>query len=68
MAQILKAKRKPLKSVRRSRGKSKASSVLAKAQVKAKARHARMLEYAKTHRPPQSWFEQNDCPFTPTKG
>ncbi len=52
---MLKAKAKPQK---RARQKPKSSSLLAKAQAKAKARHERMLEYAKKHRPPQSWFEQ----------
>jgi len=62
---MLKAKAKLSKSPRKPK---KASTALVQAQAKAKARHQRLLEYAKTHRPPQSWFDQNDCPFTPTKG
>jgi hypothetical protein len=29
--------------------------------------NAQLLKLAEKHRPPQSWFEQNDLPFTPTK-
>jgi hypothetical protein len=61
---MLKAKSSPSKSSRR---KPKLTA-LAKAQAHAKARHQRLLEYAKTHSPPQSWFEQNDLPFQPKKG
>jgi len=47
-----------------------------KAAPAAKARKAprtdaaqaqRLLKLAKKHRPPQSWFDQTDCPFEPTK-
>jgi hypothetical protein len=27
----------------------------------------RLLKLAERHRPPQSWFDQTDCPFEPTK-
>ncbi len=64
---MVKTKHKP-KAARRSQSKSKSASTLAKAQSKAKARHARMPAYAKTHRPPQSWFDEDGCPFQPTKG
>ena len=62
---MLKAKPKLAK---RTRQKPPASATLSKAQAKAKARHQKMFEYAKTHRPPQSWFDEKDCPFQPTKG
>jgi len=29
--------------------------------------NARLLKRAKARRLPQTWFEQTDCPFTPTK-
>jgi hypothetical protein len=29
--------------------------------------NARLLKLVARHRPPQSWFEQTDVPFTPTK-
>jgi len=28
---------------------------------------AKLLKLAEKHRPPQSWFDQTDVPFTPTK-
>jgi len=31
------------------------------------AQAQRLLKLAKKHRPPQSWFDQTDCPFEPTK-
>jgi hypothetical protein len=31
------------------------------------AQAQRLLKLAKKNRPPQSWFEQTDCPFEPTK-
>jgi hypothetical protein len=61
---MLKAKSKAAKP-RRAKPKT---SALAKAQAKAKARHERLLQYARAHRPPQSWFEQNDVPFQPKRG
>jgi hypothetical protein len=29
--------------------------------------NAKLLKLAKKHRPPQSWFDDTDVPFTPAK-
>jgi hypothetical protein len=29
--------------------------------------NAQLLKLAAKHRPPQSWFDETDLPFTPTK-
>jgi hypothetical protein len=66
---MLRATSKLSKPTRLPATKKKAlqSVTLSKAQAKAKERHDRLLRSVKNNRPPQEWFDQNDCPFTPTK-
>jgi hypothetical protein len=49
----------PVKSERRRKPVKQAS--------RTQASNARLKKLAKVHRPPQEWFEQSDCPFSPAK-
>ena len=49
--------------VKRARRRKPAKAPASTAQ----ASNTRLKKLAKVHRPPQEWFEQTDCPFTPAK-
>jgi len=47
---------------RKNQGKSKRVT-----KTRKKRRHAELLKLAQKYPPPQSWFDETDIPFVPTK-
>lgn len=52
----------------RRKGTTSDEAALIAQMEKAGPSKAKLRKLAKKRRPPQSWYDQTDCPFKPTQG